>query len=244
MRRRRRRNSVMSHLAAGAIGYGAGAIGLHRIGDAGVSRAARALARENPHPLRSKAWRARKTKRVVWRDLFTRYGRYDIPFARFGRPKCRKKYGHRMSRNGHPSRSRPRRGQRIKHSQIIPFSAARRLVGAANYARAAAGFRAFHGLAPLHAVRVRIDDGSRKLTRRAVYEMGEAASLEYQPRGHSKKHADKSGRRITWTHKLGEKGGTKPVWVHDPKSGVTSLVGGTYRIGKQKGHGNLSWVLH
>ena len=132
------------------------------------------------------------------------------------------------------------RGQRIKSAQIVPFSVARRLVGSADYARAAKGFRSFHGLSPLHAVRVRLDDGSRKFTRRAVFEVGEAPSIEYRTRRHSRKHADKSGRRILWTHKFSRK---KPVWVHDPKSGITSLLGSAHRIGKQKGHGNLSWFL-
>jgi hypothetical protein len=111
-------------------------------------------------------------------------------------------------------------------------------------ARADAGYRGFHGRDPLHAIRVRIDDGSRALTRRAVFEVGNAPALEYVTRAHSNKARDKGGKPIIWRHKMGELGGKQPTIVHDPKSGVTSFVGGTYRIGQARGSGPLSWYLH
>lgn len=92
--------------------------------------------------------------------------------------------------------------------------------------------RKFHGREPVHFTRVRLEDGQPHVTRKAVVMIGEAPAIEYRTWRHadSKKSHTRDGRRITWRHKMGEDGGKPAYYVHDPLSGVTSLLGGTYRI--------------
>lgn len=123
-------------------------------------------------------------------------------------------------------------GQRIKVLGFASLAQARTYPG---FAAALALHRRFHGRAPTHLTRVRLEDGSKHVTRRALVLVGEAPAIEYRTWRHanSSKSHTRDGRRIVWRHKLGEQGGKPAYWVHDPVSGVTSLLGGTYRIAGQ-----------
>ena len=110
----------------------------------------------------------------------------------------------------------------------IPWAIARKAPG---FAENMAAFKRFHKAQPRHATIVRIADGSKKVTRRVVFAMGQAPEASYQTlAGMKSNKASKNGRTITWIHKLGEGGGRKPLLVHDAKSGVSSFIGGTYRV--------------
>ena len=216
------------------------------VGSAVGGYAAGKLLERNPHPKQSKAWRGKGTGRSqddparadVSPFLPWRAADASMLARRGGKTKFRLRPGYSLKRN--PGRA----GQRVLSAKIVPFGEAARLVGSRDAAIAAAGYRGFHGREPLHAIRVRIDDGSSRLTRRAVFEVGNAPSLEYVTRDHSEKARDRGGKRILWRHKMGELGGRKPTIVHDPKSGVTSFVGGTYRIGRAEGGDEKTWYLH
>lgn len=125
--------------------------------------------------------------------------------------------------------ARVRGGQRISRVGFVSASEARTYPG---FAKALALHRSFHGRAPTHFTRLRIEDGQQHVDRKAVVLIGEAPAIEYRTwryQNSAKSHT-KDGRRIVWRHKLGERGGKPAYWVHDPVSGVTSLVGGTYKV--------------
>lgn len=120
-------------------------------------------------------------------------------------------------------------GQRLSGLRIVSASEARTFPG---FAKNLAAFRRFHGRNPTHFTRVRLEDGSPHVHRRAVVMVGEAPALEYRTWRYmrSSKSHTRDGRRIVWRHKMGEDGGRAPYLVHDAVSGVTSLLGGTYRV--------------
>lgn len=119
-------------------------------------------------------------------------------------------------------------GQRLSDVKILPWSEARRAPG---FAAALRGYRRFHGAGPVHATRVRVADGSRAVTRRTVFAVGEAPSVEYQTWKHQRSNkAGKPGETIVWRHKMGERGGKRPLLVHDPRTRITSFLGGTYGV--------------
>lgn len=128
-------------------------------------------------------------------------------------------------RNG----SRVRGGQRISRVGFVSPTEARTYPG---FAKALETYRKFHGRAPTHFTRVRLEDGDKHVSRRAVVMIGEAPAIEYRTwrYANSTKSHTKDGRRITWRHKMGELGGKPAYYVHDPVSGVTSLLGGTYKV--------------
>lgn len=122
-----------------------------------------------------------------------------------------------------------RGGQRLSGLRIVSRAEARTFPGfRANLAL----FKKFHGREPTHFTRVRLEDGYPGVVRRAAVMIGEAPALEYRTWRHmnSAKSHTRDGRRIVWRHKMGEAGGRPPYLVHDAVSGVTSLLGGTYRI--------------
>lgn len=125
--------------------------------------------------------------------------------------------------------SRVRGGQRLSGVRFASPAEARAYPG---FAKALATFKAFHGRAPTHFTKVRLEDGDKHVSRRAVVMVGEAPAIEYRTwrYANSSKSHTKDGRRITWRHKMGELGGKPAYYVHDPVSGVTSLLGGTYRV--------------
>lgn len=131
--------------------------------------------------------------------------------------------------------NRGRRGRRMRLGQKITVGGFVSKAVASTYpgfARALELHRKFHGREPVHFTRVRLEDGQPHVTRKAVVMIGEAPAIEYRTWRHadSKKSYTRDGRRITWRHKMGEDGGRPAYYVHDPLSGVTSLLGGTYRI--------------
>lgn len=132
---------------------------------------------------------------------------------------------------GYPNRggAKVRGGQRISRVAFVDQKEAATYPG---FAKALALHRSFHGRAPTHFTRVRVEDGSPAVTKRAVVLIGEAPAIEYRTwryQNSAKSHT-KTGQRIVWRHKLGEQGGKPAYWVHDPVSGITSLLGGTYRV--------------
>jgi hypothetical protein len=168
---------------------------------------------------------ARKTRR--------RYARARNPLLQVVLPNRRR----RSRRNppayirGYAGRNgaKVRGGQRISRVAFVDHREAATYPG---FAKALALHRSFHGRAPTHFTRVRVEDGSPTVTRRAVVLIGEAPAIEYRTwryQNSAKSHTP-SGQRIVWRHKLGEQGGKPAYWVHDPVSGITSLLGGTYRV--------------
>lgn len=128
-----------------------------------------------------------------------------------------------------------RGGSRVKGDQRLTVKGFASLAEARNYpgfAAALALHKKFHGRAPVHLTKVRIEDGQPHTTRKAVVMIGEAPAIEYRTwrNANSVKSHTKDGRRIVWRHKMGEHGGKPAYYVHDPASGVTSLLGGTYRV--------------
>lgn len=125
--------------------------------------------------------------------------------------------------------ARVRGGQNLTNPRFVSASYARTFPG---FAKALSGFKRFHGYAPSHFTVTRIKTSGPANTRRAVFMVGEAPAIEYRTWRYakSKKSHTKDGRRILWRHKMGELGGKVPYWVHDPVSGVTSALGGTYKV--------------
>jgi hypothetical protein len=97
--------------------------------------------------------------------------------------------------------------------------------------RALEGYRRFHGAEPVHLSQVRIADGSKKTTVRYAFVNGEAPEVTYQAWKHQRTNKRGKGkRRIVWVHKFGEGGGKRPLLIHEPRTGMTSFLGGTYRV--------------
>lgn len=122
-----------------------------------------------------------------------------------------------------------RGGQRISGVRFCSLAEAKTYPG---FDKALALFKRFHGRAPSHFTRYRIEDGQPTVTRRAVTLIGEAPAIEYRTwrYANSTKSHTPDGRRIVWRHKMGEQGGKPAYYVHDPVSGVTELHGGTYKV--------------
>lgn len=115
------------------------------------------------------------------------------------------------------------RGQRLSGTKILPWAEAAR---DPEVKRAIMGHKRFHASEPIHVTRTVVADGSRRVERRVGYVVGECPEVTYKPAWFQK--SNKQG--ATWVHKMGEKGGKKPLWVFEPKTGIMSLVGGTYKL--------------
>jgi hypothetical protein len=141
----------------------------------------------------------------------------------------------RRGRNGrHGVERAPRHlirpAQRLSGAKIIDRERASCLANA-DCRGAFDGYRRFHEADPVHLTRVNVADGSRKVTVRHVFAVGEAPEVSYQTWKHQRSNKrGKGGKKLVWVHKFGEGGGKRPLLVHDPKSGLTSYLGGSYRV--------------
>lgn len=130
-------------------------------------------------------------------------------------------------RHGAPATT-PRSGQKIVRVRSLTPAQAQSYPG---FAANVTGFKKFHANEPVQVNEVLIDDGLPGVTRRSAFLVGESPSIEYMvPKGMQSNKAGKPGEPILWRHKMGELGGKKPFVIHDALSGVSSFLGGTYRV--------------
>lgn len=143
-------------------------------------------------------------------------------------PPMRAANGRHGAERIHRSLKRP--AQRLSGATIIDSQ--RALCLRDEECRAAlAASRRFHGAEPVHLTRVRQADGKPGLTIRYGFVVGEAPEVAYQAWKHARSNKrGKNGRKITWVHKFGEGGGKRPLLVHEPRTGTTSYLGGSYRV--------------
>lgn len=93
---------------------------------------------------------------------------------------------------------------------------------APGYAEAERAFRRFHGEPPTGVTVYRYQDGQRGVTRRVLVALGTVPETHYRvPWGSNKKG-------YHWVHK--HPSASPPLEVLDPRTGITSKIGGTYKV--------------
>ena len=140
-------------------------------------------------------------------------------------PRRRKKNG----RHGREPRGSKRPAQRLGGARIID-GASPKVPG---LKQALAAYRRFHGADPTHlsVVRRTVRDGRRGRRAFAAFALGESPEAVYTPWKHQKTRTKaQRGKKVVWVHKFGEGGGKRPLLIHNPLSGETSYLGGSYRI--------------
>lgn len=132
-------------------------------------------------------------------------------------------------RHGVERTTRSRRpSQRLSGAKIIPEAQYMHIPEVREALRA---HQEFHGHNPIHLTRVRVADGSSKVTRRYGFVIGEAPEVAYNVWKHAKSNKrGQKGKKLIWVHKFGEGGGKRPLLIHEPKTGLTSYLGGSYRV--------------
>lgn len=142
----------------------------------------------------------------------------------------------RRRKKGNPRHGREPRGpkrpaQRLSGARILDER--RWPAGVAGMRKALDAYRRFHGCDPTHlsVVRRKVADGRSGTRAIAVFALGEAPEAVYTPWRHQKSATKRQkGKKVVWVHKFGEGGGKRPLLVHNPLSGETSYLGGSYRI--------------
>ena len=132
-------------------------------------------------------------------------------------------------RHGVERTTRARRpSQRLSGAKIVPEAQYMHIPEVRDALRA---HQEFHGHNPIHLTRVRVADGSAKVTRRYGFVIGEAPEVAYNVWKHAKSNKrGQKGKKLIWVHKFGEGGGKRPLLIHEPKTGLTSYLGGSYRV--------------
>lgn len=93
---------------------------------------------------------------------------------------------------------------------------------APGFEKAKKAFKKFHEQDPHGAVVMRFDDGKPGVTRKVVVALGQVPETHYVTPWESNK------KGYYWVHKHPKKG--MPLEVLDPETGLTSKIGGTYKV--------------
>jgi hypothetical protein len=128
--------------------------------------------------------------------------------------------------------NRKRKGDRGKKAEIT-LQAARAIAAAFGQAdafdAALKAHKTFHGVYPDKVTVYQVPDGKKKINRKFVAGLGRVPETHYY-----KSHPDGNKANTYWVHK--HPPGGEPLEVLDPSTGLTSKIGGTFKV--------TSWWYH
>lgn len=206
------------------------------------SQQARALNLENnltPIQRRDLMWRAAGAGDVI--DLYTDVGHPDAikSVIRAGRLGSQAQAFSKgaidplagQGRKANPT-NRKRKGDRGKKAEITLQAA--RAIAAKNgqadaFDAALKAHKTFHGVYPDKVTVYQVPDGKKKINRKFVAGLGRVPETHYY-----KSHPDGNKANTYWVHK--HPPGGEPLEVLDPSTGLTSKIGGTFKV--------TSWWYH